>query len=76
MGVADDLENFCYWADQLKQEPLAQTGWDNSYKLTSGVGRGLSLTVQQPDETRFRSLLVALRRFAEISISCSSPEVG
>ncbi|MDX6451420.1 MAG: hypothetical protein QOH16_1469 [Gaiellaceae bacterium] len=63
MAVTDDFQNFCYWADQLKQEPLARTGWDNSYKLSGGVGRGLSMTVNEPDETQFRSLLVSLRRF-------------
>lgn len=67
MSVTDDLRNFCYWADRLKEEPLARSGWDNSYKLSSGIGRGLSLSVNQPDETQFRSLLVALRRFVSPS---------
>jgi hypothetical protein len=40
-----------------------RTGWDNSYSLNFKQGQGGSLTMKQPDEIQFRSLLMAIRRF-------------
>lgn len=63
VDVLDQLRCFSHEADELRQEPLAQTGWDNSYTLNFDRTRGLSSALRQPNETLLRSLLLTLRKF-------------
>jgi hypothetical protein len=53
MNVLDQLRSFSYHADQLRQEPLVRTGWDNSFTLnfdrTSGLtGTGAARRARRP----------------------------
>jgi hypothetical protein len=66
MGPRDQLEYFCYQAEQLRQEPLVEQGWDNSFSLNWNRTQGLMTALSQPNETALKSLLLTLRKFVAI----------
>lgn len=63
MEPLDQLKCFCYHAEQLRQEPLVQQGWDNSFSLNWSRTEGLTTVLTQPNEVALKSILMTLRKF-------------
>ena len=63
MNAIDQMQRFSYQVDQLRQEPLVKTGWDNSFTMNFDQTTGLSAAIRQPNEVALRSLLLTLRKF-------------
>jgi hypothetical protein len=63
MNALDQMQRFSYQVDQLRQEPLVKSGWDNSFTINFNRTTGLSAAIQQPNEVALRSALLTLRKF-------------
>lgn len=57
------LKRFCARADRLLVQPLAQTGWTDTFTLRFEQSRIVSVSLEGPDEKDLQVLLLQLRPF-------------
>jgi hypothetical protein len=59
----EELQLFCYQAEQVRQLKLVRKRWSTSLTLRASRAGGATFSLTEPDEEELRSLLLALRRF-------------